>query len=55
MESKEFDRWEKSRKKGMFQYLLIDGALAWGMTMFVIMTCLVPHPRLSVQRRARQN
>jgi hypothetical protein len=52
MESREFDRWEKSRKKGMFKYVLIDGALAWGMTMFIIMTYLVPHPRLSVQQCA---
>jgi hypothetical protein len=52
METKEFDRWGKSRGKGMFKYILIDGVLAWGMPMFVVMTYLVPHPRLSVQQCA---
>ncbi len=52
MKQKEFDRWAKSRQGGMFRYVLLTGVLSWGVTMFVIMTFVVPHPKLSTLQSA---
>lgn len=51
-QEKWFERWENSRQKGPFQFVLTAGVLAWGMPMFCFMTYLVPHPKLSVQQSA---
>lgn len=52
IQEKKFERWGNSRQKGLFQYVLKVGVLAWGMPMFFIMTYLLPHPKLSLQLSA---
>src|SRR5262249_8159751 len=38
---KDIQRWEETRKKGKANYILVNGLLAWGLPMFVIMTFFV--------------
>ena len=38
---KDIQRWEETRKKGKFNYVLVNGLLAWGLPMFVVMTFFV--------------
>jgi hypothetical protein len=52
MQERWLERWENSRQKGLFQFVLTAGVLAWGIPMFCVMTYLVPHPKLSVQQSA---
>ncbi|WP_233171922.1 hypothetical protein [Dyella sp. ASV21] len=47
MRAKEFDRWAKIRQQGMWRFVLRSGLLFYGVPMFLIMTFLIPHPRLS--------
>lgn len=47
MQSREFDRWAKVREQGMLRYVLFRGLLCYGLPMFVLMTFVLPHPRLS--------
>lgn len=47
MQEREFDRWGKTREKGIRKYVLVDGALAWGIGMFVLMKFFLPHQRIS--------
>ena len=53
MKEKELARWSTMREKGMLMFVLINGLLAWGAPMFVVMTFIVPnfvgaHSRLPV-------
>ncbi|WP_232820976.1 hypothetical protein [Dyella sp. C11] len=47
MQSKEFDRWAKVREQGMLRYVLLRGMLCYGLPLFLIMTYVIPHPRLT--------
>lgn len=47
MQTKEFDRWASIREQGMLRYVLLNGLLSYGVPMFVLMTFIIPHPRLS--------
>ena len=40
-------RWEKTRAKGMLNYILVRGILSYGLAMFVAMTFVVHHEDLS--------
>ena len=42
---KDIQRWEETRKKGKLNYVLINGLLAWGLPMFVVMTFFVMRKR----------
>jgi len=41
MKEKDFNAWSKSRKKGKLKYILINGVMAWGLPMFIVMTFFV--------------
>ncbi len=47
MKASERDRWARTRMQGMRRFVLFSGVLAYGVPMFVIMTFLIPHPKLS--------
>ena len=38
MKEKEFSAWSETRKKGKLKFTLVNGLLAWGVPMFIIMT-----------------
>jgi len=54
--SKEFEQWGNARKKGMLRYVLFNGAVLWGMSMFVgstiLITILISRPTMSLQLAA---
>ncbi|GLQ88759.1 hypothetical protein [Dyella flagellata] len=52
MDPKEKDRWSKAREKGMLSYVLLTGVVAYGLPMFVVMTFLFHHSRLSIAQSA---
>jgi len=52
MQNREFDRWARIRGQGMLRYVLLSGLLCFGLPMFVIMTFVIPHPRLTVMQSA---
>jgi len=52
MQSKELKRWAKSREKGMLAYVLLAGVVSYGVPMFVIMTFIFRHSKLSVEQSA---
>lgn len=52
MQSKEFDRWARIRAQGALRYVLLNGVLFYGLPMFLIMTYVIPHPRLTVAQSA---
>lgn len=52
MQAREFDRWAKVRKRGMLRYVLRSGVVYYGFPMFVIMTWMIPHPRLTTSQSA---
>jgi hypothetical protein len=38
---KDLQRWEETRKKGKWPFVLLNGMLAWGLPMFAVMTFVV--------------
>ncbi|WP_243042692.1 hypothetical protein [Dyella sedimenti] len=52
MRASEFQRWTKIRKQGMLRFVMRSGVVFYGIPMFVIMTYLIPHPRLSTGQSA---
>lgn len=52
MQSREFDRWAKIRGQGMLRYVLFYGLLCYGLPMFLVMTYVIPHPRLTTAESA---
>lgn len=44
MKEKQFEKWTKLRQKGKWNYILMNGLLAWGVPMFVVMTFVVNKP-----------
>ncbi|HET6554830.1 MAG TPA: hypothetical protein VFG49_14990 [Dyella sp.] len=52
MQTREFDHWAKVRERGMLRYVLRSGVVYYGLPMFVIMTYLIPHPRLTTGQSA---
>jgi hypothetical protein len=52
MQAKERERWEKARQKGMAAYILVNGILTYGLTMFVVMTVALRHARLPLWESA---
>ena len=52
MQTREFDRWARIRAQGRLRYVLLNGVLLYGLPMFLIMTYVIPHPRLSVAQSA---
>lgn len=47
MQTQEFDRWAKVREQGMLRYVLLRGLLCYGLPAFLLMTYVIPHPRLT--------
>jgi len=52
MQGKEFDRWARIRAQGALRYVLLNGVVFYGLPMFLIMTYVIPHPRLTVAQSA---
>jgi len=52
MQAKEFDRWARTRGQGMLRFVLFSGVVCYGLPMFLIMTYLIPHPRLTTAQSA---
>jgi hypothetical protein len=52
MRDREFDRWAKIRGQGMLRYVLFSGVLYCGLPTFLLMTFVIPHPRLTVMQSA---
>ncbi|MET3652913.1 hypothetical protein [Dyella japonica] len=52
MQTREFDRWARIREQGVLRYVLLNGVLFYGLPMFLIMTFVIPHPRLTVMQSA---
>jgi hypothetical protein len=52
MRPKELERWTKSREKGMLVYVLLTGVVSYGVPMFVVMTFLFHHSKLSIPQSA---
>jgi len=52
MHSREFDRWSRVREQGLLRYVLVNGVVFYGLPMFVLMTFVIPHPRLNVLQSA---
>ena len=52
MQSGEFDRWARTRERGMWRFVLRSGVVFYGLPMFFIMTYLIPHPRLNTLQSA---
>ncbi len=44
MKAIEFERWARTRAQGKYRFVLLNGVLAYGVPMFVIMTFMIPHP-----------
>lgn len=38
---KDIQRWEETRQRGKWNYVFLNGMLAWGVPMFVVMTFFV--------------
>ena len=41
MKPEHIAQWKATRAKGMLRYVLLQGVLAWGIPMFVVMTFVV--------------
>lgn len=52
MQASELERWARTRLQGMRRFVLFRGVLAYGVPMFVIMTFVIPHPKLSTTQSA---
>jgi type IV secretory pathway TrbD component len=52
MQNREFDRWARIREQGVLRYVLLKGLLCYGVPMFVLMTYVIPHPRLTAPQSA---
>ncbi|WP_444910220.1 hypothetical protein [Microbulbifer sp. TRSA005] len=44
MKKKHFENWSKTREKGRSKFILINGLLAWGLPMFLVMTFIANKP-----------
>ncbi len=44
MKEKHFRKWEKLRRKGKKNFILVNGLLYWGFPMFIVMTFTVNKP-----------
>jgi hypothetical protein len=38
MTKKRIDKWDKTRRKGKYRFILLNGVAGWGLLMFIIMT-----------------
>ncbi|WP_266183285.1 hypothetical protein [Dyella humicola] len=47
MKASEFERWARTRARGKYRFVLFSGVLAYGLPMFVIMTFIIPHPKIT--------
>ena len=52
MKQREFDRWARVRGQGMLRYVLFYGLVCYGVPMFLVMTFVLPHPRLGAPQAA---
>jgi hypothetical protein len=52
MRASEMERWARTRLQGMRRFVLFRGVLAYGVPMFLLMTFVIPHPKLSTSQSA---
>lgn len=52
MQAKEQKLWAKRREQGMLRFVMRSGVVFYGVPMFIVMTYLIPHPRLSTAQSA---
>lgn len=48
MKPEQLEKWKETRQKGMLRFVLVNGVLAYGMFMFIVMTFVVHRDKLSV-------
>ena len=48
MKPVQLEKWKQTRQKGMLRYVLVNGVLAYGLIMFIVMTFVVHRDKLSV-------
>lgn len=44
MKQKHFEKWSKTREKGIKKFILVNGLLGWGLPMFLVMTFIINKP-----------
>ncbi|MGY0798829.1 hypothetical protein ACW7G0_07235 [Lysobacter sp. A286] len=48
MKPEQLEKWKETRQKGMLRFVLVNGVLAYGLIMFIVMTFVVHRDKLSV-------
>lgn len=52
MQAREFERRARQRERGIWRYVVRSGVVFYGLPMFVLMTYVFPHPRVTTAQSA---